>query len=225
MRKVIKLFPWKRQVQLFCLQLPIIFLENRFPFFVHILAVICTLFLFLQYSKHNSWNQVFVPQTYKTFTFWRNVMETRPLCLSGKSWSSKKEKKTEEVSKEVGSGVSEYKKEGKRQGLKPCPASLLHAILSLPRLNGEICKMGSYIPDICKFWYTIALFSPVKVHPKVCEFITKLAIVGQIMLKSSLAWKSTPSPVLMVLTNISKGVFMDLCISYHTITFSFLTMG
>ena len=147
------------------------------------------------------------------------------LVPSGKSWSSKKEKKTEEVSKEEGSGVSEYKKEGKRQGWKPRPASLLHTILFLPRLNGEIRKMGSYIPDICKFWYTIALFSPVKVHPKVCEFITKLAIIGQIMLKSSPAWKSTPSPVLMVLTNISKGVFMDLCISYHTITFSFLTMG
>ena len=137
MRKVIKLFPWKRQVQLFCLQLPIIFLENRFPFFVHILAVICTLFLFVEFSKQNSWIQVFVSQTYKTFTFWRNVMETRPLCLSGKSWSSKKEKKTEEVSKEEGSGVSEYKKEGKCQGWKPRPASLLHTILSLPR--GGIC--------------------------------------------------------------------------------------
>ena len=136
MRKVIKLFPWKRQVQLFCLQLPIISLENRFPFFfVHILAVICTLFLFVQYSKQNSWTQVFVPQTYKTFTFWRIVMETRPLCLSGKSWSSKKEKKTEEASKEEGSGVSEYKKKGKRQGWKPRPASLLHTILSLPRIR------------------------------------------------------------------------------------------
>ena len=116
-------------------------------------------------------------------------------------------------------------KGGKTSGMEtpPCLSATHYPLLAL--LNGEIRKMGSHIPDICKFWYTIALFSPVKVHPKVCEFITKLAIIGQIMLKSSLAWKSTPSPVLMVLTNISKGVFMDLCISYHTITFSFLTMG
>ena len=179
MRKVIKLFPWKRQVQLFCLQLPIIFLENRIPFFVHILAVICTLFFFVKHSKQNSWTQVFLPQTYKTFTFWRNVMETRPLCLSGKSWSGKKEKKTEEASKEEGSGVSEYKKEGKRQGWNPRPASLLHTILFLPRLNGEIRKMGSYIPDICKFWYTAALSRPVKSAPKSEQTRDKIAKIGQ----------------------------------------------
>ena len=67
---------------------------------------------------------------------------SRPLCLSGKSWSSKKEKKTEEASKEEGSGVSEYKKKGKRHGWKPRPAFQLHTILSLPRPNGQIRGMA-----------------------------------------------------------------------------------
>ena len=33
-----------------------------------------------------------------------------------------------------------------------------------------ICCYGSNIPDICQFWDTTALFSPVKVHQKVRKF-------------------------------------------------------
>ena len=60
----------------------------------------------------------------------------------------------------------------------PPRLSAKHTILSLPRKKGQIRRMAFEIPDICQFWYTIALFRPVKVHPKVCEFITKLTKIG-----------------------------------------------
>ena len=55
-------------------------------------------------------------------------------------------------------------------------------------------------PDICQFWYTTALFWPVKIW-------SKLATIGQnivlSMLKSIHSWKSTPLSVVTVVTNIS----------------------
>ena len=35
------------------------------------------------------------------------------------------------------------------------------------------CLQLMTIPHMCQFWYTTALFRPVKVHQKVCKFATK----------------------------------------------------
>ena len=51
-----------------------------------------------------------------------------------------------------------------------------------------------YIPDICQFWDTAAFLSPVKVHKKVRKFA---------LCAKNLPEKSTPPPVVAVVTNIS----------------------
>ena len=36
------------------------------------------------------------------------------------------------------------------------------------------------IPDICQFWYTTALFRPIKAHQKVSKFATKYPKLAKI---------------------------------------------
>ena len=71
-----------------------------------------------------------------------------------------------------------------------------------------IWKAGTInnLPDICQFWYTTALFRPIKAHWKV----HKIAKTGQkrpsfafSMLKNTPAWKKHTTASAAVLTNIS----------------------
>ena len=66
---------------------------------------------------------------------------------------------------------------------------------------------GHSIPHICQFWYTTAIFRPLKSTSKTPQFHArkpKICHIGQnftlTMLKSTLDFKSTPPPVLAVLT-------------------------
>ena len=76
-------------------------------------------------------------------------------------------------------------------------------------------QASSPIPDICQFWYTLALFKPVKVYhqfPKIATKQPKLAKIGQnfgfTMPKSTPAWKkyNTDGREVTVVANISYAV-------------------
>ena len=65
-------------------------------------------------------------------------------------------------------------------------------------------------PDICQIWDTVALFSPVKMHQKVCKFARnskngqnrpKYRVLRAI--KGHRLEKSTPPLLVVVVTNIS----------------------
>ena len=60
------------------------------------------------------------------------------------------------------------------------------------------------LPDVCQFWYTTSLFWPVKIHQK-CYKIAQIGQKGQnfVFQKVHRLEKSTLSPVLAVVTNIS----------------------
>ena len=69
--------------------------------------------------------------------------------------------------------------------------------------------VSSHIPDICQFWYTTALFRPVKVQRKVRKFSTiwlKLANIDLdfafSMLKSPPAWKKSSLPLVVAVVTI-----------------------
>ena len=72
-----------------------------------------------------------------------------------------------------------------------------------------------FIPDICQFWDTTALWSPVKVHQKCVNLQQnsqnwlKEAKILPFCAKRASAWKKYTSAVVAVLTNISYGYIMN----------------
>ena len=94
----------------------------------------------------------------------------------------------------------------RRECCRPCSTeSCTQSFPCPPSAPGSV----KCIPHICPFWYTTALSTPVKVHQKVRKFATKnrpkFSRSPLSMLKSTLAWKSTLTPVVAVGTIMSYG--------------------
>ena len=73
-----------------------------------------------------------------------------------------------------------------------------------------------FIPHICPYWFTIALFRTVKVHQKMRKFATKKNKIGQkgqnfafSILKINRLEKSTPPPAEALGTNMSYVAIVD----------------